>query len=71
MKKSTFIINRNLSCNSKNVVYMIKYTKYDKIYIACTQELNSEVSLHKSNIKLPENRKLYVSKCLYEWKKEL
>ena len=36
------------------------------IYINCTQALNNRISLHKSNIKLLENRKFYISKHLYE-----
>ena len=28
------------------------------------------VSLHKVTVKSPENRKLYVSKLIYEWSKE-
>ena len=31
------------------------------------QTLNNRISLHRSYIKLPENRKLYASKHLYEW----
>ena len=40
----------DLSCNSKNVVYIIKCTSCNEIYIDCTQALNNRVSLHKSNI---------------------
>ena len=36
------------------------------MYIGSTQALNTWISLHKSNIKLPENRKLYVLKHLYK-----
>ena len=67
--KITFIKNRNLSCNPKNVVYIIKCTNYNKIYIGCTQMLNNRVCLHKSNIKLPENRKLYILKHSYKCSK--
>ncbi len=40
------------------------------VYIESTQGLNNRISLHRSNIKLSENRKLYVSKHLYEYSKE-
>ena len=63
--KITFIINRNLSFNSKNVVYIIKYTNYNEIYIGYIKALNNE-----SNITLPENRKLFISEYLYECSKE-
>ena len=53
-----FMINKNLSCNSKNVVYVIKCSKCKKVYIGLTQALNNRIPLHRSNIKLPENGKL-------------
>ena len=61
-----FKINKDLSGNSKNVVYIIECSKCKEIYIASTQALISRISLHKSNIKITENRKLNVSKYLYE-----
>ena len=61
-----FLINKDLSCNSKNVVYIIECSKCKEIYIASTQALNTRTSLHRSNIKITENRKLNVSKHLYE-----
>ena len=36
-KAKTFIKNRNLSCNSKNVVNTIQCTNCKQIYIGCTQ----------------------------------
>ena len=45
---------------------MIECCKCKKVYIGSTQALNNRVFLYKSNIKLPENRKLQVSKPLYE-----
>ena len=59
--KTTSIINKNESCNSKN----LKCCKCKKVYIGSTQTLNKKVSLHRSNIRLPEIRKLNVSKHLY------
>ena len=37
-----------------------------EIYIGSTQVLNTRISLHKSNSKIEENRKLNVSKHLYQ-----
>ena len=61
-----FKIDKDLSCNSKIVVYIIKCSKCKEIYIGSTQALNTRISLHKSNIKITENRKLNISKHLYE-----
>ena len=69
--KTTFIINRNLSCNSKNVVYIIECNKCEKVYIGSTQVLNTSVSIHKSNIQLSENRKLNSSKHRNECSNEM
>ena len=57
-------INKHLSCNSKNVVYIIECNECKEIYIGSTQALNTRTSLHKRNIKIEENRKLNVSKYL-------
>ena len=59
-------MNKNVSCNTKNVVYVIECCKCKKVDIGSTQTLNNRVTLHRSNIKLLENRKHYVSKHLYE-----
>ena len=37
-----------------------------KIYIGSTQALNIRTSFHRSNIKIEENKKLNVSKHLYQ-----
>ena len=66
--KTTFMIN--LGSNSKNVVYIIICTDCSNIYIGYTQPLNKRIFQHKSNVKLSQNRKLYVSKHLYECSKE-
>ena len=58
-------INENLSCNSKNVVYIIECSKCKEIYRGSTQALNTRTSVH-SNIKREENRKLNASKHLYQ-----
>ena len=62
-----FRINKDLSYNSKNAVYMIECNKCKEIYVGSTQSLNTSISLHKSNINIPENGKLNVSKHLYEY----
>ena len=62
-RETKFKINKNLSCNSKNAVCIIECKE---IYIGSTQALNIRTSLHKSNIKIEENRKLDVSKHLYQ-----
>ena len=64
--KTKFRINKNLSCNSKNVVYTIECNKYKEVCIGSMQALNTRISLHKSNIKLPENRKLNAFKYLHK-----
>ena len=43
-----------------------KCNECKEIYIGSTQALNTRKSLHKSNIKIEENRKLNVSKHLYQ-----
>ena len=50
----------------KNIVYIIEYNKCKEIYTGSIKALNTRISLHRSNIKIPENRKLNVSKHLYE-----
>ena len=57
---------KNLSCNSKNVVYIIECSECNEIFIGSTQALNTRTSLHKSNIKIEENTKLNVPKHLYQ-----
>ena len=54
------------SCNSKSVVYIIECSKWKEIHIRSTQAMNTRISLHRNNIKITENRKLNVSKHLYE-----
>ena len=55
---------KNLSCISKNIVNIIECNKCKEVYMGTTQALNTRILLHKSNIKLPENRKLNASKHL-------
>lgn len=57
-----FEIRKNLTCNSKNVVYVMECSNCAENYIGCTQALNYRVALHKSNIKIADNRYLNVSK---------
>ena len=56
--ETKFKINKNLSCNSKNVLYIIECNKCKEIYVGWTLALNTRTPLHKSNIKIGENRKL-------------
>ena len=37
--ETKFKINKDLSCNSKNVVYIIEYSECKEIYIGSTQAL--------------------------------
>ena len=64
--ETKFNINKDLSCNSKNVVYIIECRKCKEICIGSTQAINTRISLHRSNIKITENKKLNVLKHLYE-----
>ena len=57
---------KNLSGNSKNVVYITEYSDCKEIYIGSTQAPNIRTSLHKSNIKIEGNKKLNVLKHLYQ-----
>ena len=61
-----FNIKRNLTCNSKNVIYVIECTNCEDNYIGCTQSLNQRTSLHRSNIKIAANRTLHVSKHIFQ-----
>ena len=51
--------------NYKNIVYVIECSKCKEIYIGSKPALNTGVSLHMSNIKIEENKKLNISKHLY------
>ena len=64
--ETKFRIDKNLSCNTKNVVYIIECGECKEIYIGSTRAPNTRTSLHKSNIKIEENRKINVSKDLYQ-----
>ena len=67
-------INEDLSCNSKNVVYINECGECKEIYRGSTQPhntrisqpLNTRTSLQKSIIKIEENRKMNVTKHLYQ-----
>ena len=61
--KTTFIMNRNLSSNLKNVFYIIKPTNCSEIYIGCTQSLNNSVSLHQRNVKFTKNILNHLYEC--------
>ena len=61
-QETKFKINKNLSYNSKNVVYITECSEYIEIFIGSTPALNTKTSQHRSNIKIEENRKLNISK---------
>ena len=63
---SNFEIKRNLTCTSKNVVYVLQCDNCKEEYIGSTKQLNHRISLHKSNIKLPQNRILFVSRHIFD-----
>ena len=44
------------------------FSNCQHIYIGCTYALKNSVSLHKNNLKLPENKTLYLWKYLYEYR---
>ena len=54
--KKTFIMNKNLRCNLKNVIYMTECENCKQTYIGCTKNFNNRISLHKSNIKIKINK---------------
>ena len=50
----------------KKVVYIIECNERKEIYMGSIQTLNTRTSQDRSNIKIEENRKLNVSKHLYQ-----
>ena len=64
--ETKFKINEDLNGNSKNVIYITECSKCKEIYRGSTQAFNTRTSLHRSNIKITENRNLNVSKHLHE-----
>ena len=65
--KETFNINKNLTCNLKNVIYIIECGNCKETFIGCTKNFINRISLHKSNIKIEINWKLFVSKYIFEY----
>ena len=65
-KKEAFIMNKNLSCNSKNVIYIIECENCKQTYVGCTKIFNKRISEHKSYITIEIIRKLFVSKHIFE-----
>lgn len=60
-----FKINRNLNCDSENVIYAMKCVKCSADYIGSTNNLRNRTNLHKSNINTAANRNLPVSKHMH------
>ena len=56
--KTTFMMNKNLSCKSK---YEVNETECKEICKVSTKALSTGISLHKSNIRLTENKKNYMN----------
>ena len=44
----------------------MKCENYKQTYIGCTKNYNTRILLHKSDIKIEINRKLFVSKHIFE-----
>ena len=61
-----FKIKRNLTCDSSNVIYVIRCSNCSDEYIGCSKSLRNRTALHKNHIKSETNRKLFVSKHIFE-----
>ena len=57
-----FEIRSDMSCNSRNLIYVLFCNGCNKRYVGQTgDELRSRVRLHRQHINSPENAPLYVS----------
>ena len=63
---STWKIKSQMSCKSKDIIYMIICPKCQDSYIGQTQDLRKRVTLHREQIKHEEYRHLPVSKNLFK-----
>ena len=67
--KITFKIKEKMTCETKDVIYLITCNGCGKQYIGETQSLRERVTLHNEQMKHPQYRHLYVSKhisrCAY------
>ena len=61
-----FRINRSLTCDSSNVIYVIRCENCLEEYIGCTNSLRNRTALHKNHINNEANRKQFVSKHIFE-----
>ena len=61
-----FIIQRELTCDSKNVIYVLKCNGCNLNYIGVTNDLRKRIANHKSNVKVENNRMLNVSIHIHE-----
>ena len=59
------MIKNYFDCNSKFVIYTLICDNCDKKYIGECSEVRQRMNLHKSDIKLHQNRKLQVSKHIH------
>ena len=57
-----FYVNSNMSCNSKNFIYVITCAGFNKFYIRETgTSLRARIPVHKQHINVPEYRKIKLS----------
>ena len=58
----TFTVKHNITCSSKNLIYVITCSGCHKQYIGQTgNSLQQRVTIHKQHIRQPQYSKLYVS----------
>ena len=64
----TYFIKGDLSCNSKNVIYLITCDKYKDKYVGLAVDFKPRYSVHKSDIKTKKERcvtcRHFNEKCL-------
>ena len=65
-----FKINANMTCESKDVIYVITCAGCNEYYIWETSNtLHARVRVHKQHINLPEYRQINLSAHLETWEK--
>lgn len=60
-----FTIKQNMSCTSKNIIYVITCNGCNEQYIGHTSDLRKRVTVHKQQIKDSNLRKLPISKHIH------
>lgn len=62
---TTFIVKQNMDCDTSNVIYVIICNGCNEKYIGKTElKLKRRMNLHRSQIKLPQNRNIPLSEHL-------